>query len=283
MDTQCVTSIINTRIMVELFLLPFFQRALLVGLLLGILLATLGVIVVLRRMSFFADAIGHSALTGIALGILLEVNPFLAALAFTLLVALVISIVRERTELHLDTLLGIFFPTAVAIGVILIQRTPGYQTDLINILFGDILTVSTFDVIASIILSGIVLVSLAIAGKRLLTITLDPDLAHTEGIPVALYELILLLILAAVIALTIKLVGILLVTAMMIIPAATAQNTARSMVAMFSISIVVSIIATTTGMLSSAALNVPSGPAIVLAAAVLFALSLVSRSFMVGR
>jgi len=269
--------------MTEILFLPFFQRALLVGVLLGVLLATLGVIVVLRRMSFFADAIGHSALTGVALGVLFEINPFLAALGFTLAVAFAISAIRRKTELHLDTLLGVFFPAAVAAGVIIIQQTPGYQTDLINFLFGDILTVSNLDVVSSLILSAIVLAILLVTGKRLLTITLDPALAHTEGIPVALFELILLLVLAAVIALTIKLVGVMLVTAMLVVPAATAQNISRSMTTMFTVSIVASVIATITGMLGSAAFNLPSGPAIIIAAVSLFALSLLTRSYIVGR
>src|SRR5690349_4771026 len=132
--------------MFELLFVSFFQRALIVGLILGLLMAVLGVLVVLRRLSFFADAIGHSALTGIALGLLLAINPFLGALGFSLLIAVGVTYLRRFSRLHLDTLLGVFFPAAVALGVILVQQFPGYQTDLIAYLFGDILTVTNMDI-----------------------------------------------------------------------------------------------------------------------------------------
>ncbi|MEX2054892.1 MAG: metal ABC transporter permease, partial [Candidatus Andersenbacteria bacterium] len=111
--------------MLELLAQPFFQRALIVGLILGILMALLGVLVVLRRLSFFADAIGHSALTGIALGLLLQFNPFITALLFAVAVAAGITLVKRFSKLPIDTLLGIAFPAAVAVGVILVRLTPG--------------------------------------------------------------------------------------------------------------------------------------------------------------
>jgi len=264
--------------MVELLTLPFFQRALLVGVVLGILMAVLGVFVVLRRMSFFADAIGHSALTGIALGILLTINPFLAAFVFALIVATSISYVKKYSRLHLDTVLGVFFPGAVALGVIIVQLTPGYQTDLISFLFGNILTVSPMDVTLSIALTIVSLVAVIWAGKKFLLITLDESLAQAEGVRVQFHETLLLLLLAAVIALAIKLVGVILVTAMLITPAATAQNLASSMTRMFVVSIIAGVLAVVIGMFTSAVLSIPSGPTIVLSAVALFSLSLVLRS-----
>lgn len=256
---------------------PFFQRALVIGVILGILMACLGVLVVLRRLSFFADAIGHSALTGIALGILLSINPFLGAFAFALLVAASIALFRHYSRLHLDTLLGVFFPASVSLGVILVQLSPGFQTDLIGYLFGDILTVSRLDVWISIGLAMVVTIILLLVGKKLLTITLDESLAHADGIMVAAYELLFMLMLAAVIALSIKLVGIILVTAMLVIPAASAQNIAASMTSMFVVSIGLSMVAAVSGMILSAVLSVPSGPAIVLTAAFFFAISFILR------
>jgi zinc transport system permease protein len=263
--------------MIELFFLPFFQRAILVGLILGVLLAVIGVLVVLRRMSFFADAIGHSALTGIAIGLLLNINPFMAAIVFSILLAGLIAYVRQKSELHFDTLLGVFFPAAVALGVILIQLTPGFQTDLISFLFGDILTVSPLDVGLSGGLAIIVLTLLLYTGKALLTIAFDASLAKSQGIAVAAYELLFLLMLASVIALSIKLVGVILVTAMLVIPAASAHNMARSLGTMFGLSVAFSVLAVLFGMIASAILSVPSGPTIVLASAMLFTLTFVWR------
>lgn len=263
--------------MTDLLFLPFFQRALLVGIILGVLMAFLGVLLVLRRMAFFSDAIGHSALAGIAIGLLLEINPFIAALAFSLLVALGISAVKRISGLHLDTLLGVFFAASVALGVILVSFTPGYQADLISFLFGDILTVSQTDVLLSIVLTVVVAAVMLFAGKSLVAITLDSSLAKAEGIPVERRELLFLLLLAAVIALAIKFVGVILVTAMLIIPAASAYNIARSLSTMFVWSILISLLSVIFGMTASALLNVPSGPAIVLTGTVLFALSFLAE------
>lgn len=260
--------------MIEILTLPFFQRALLVGLVLGALMAALGVFVVLRRMSFFADAIGHSALTGIALGLLLHVNPFLAALTFALVVALGIAGARTISRQSFDTLLGVFFAAAVSVGVILVSLTPGYQADLVNILFGDILTVAPLDLVLSLILAGAIVAALVKGGKALTSITLNESLARAEGIPVARHEVLFLLLLAAAIAMSIKIVGVMLVTAMLIIPAAAAQNLARSLAGMFAWSIIVAVSATLVGLFLSAALNLPSGPAIVIVSTAVFVISI---------
>lgn len=263
--------------MFEILTLPFFQRALFVGSLLGVIMAVLGVLVVLRKMSFFSDAIGHSALAGIAIGLLLNVNPFLAALVFTILVAIGISSIRSTTRLPIDTLLGVFFSASVALGVILVSLTPGYQADLISFLFGNILTVSSFDVTSSIIITAIAAITLLVAGKGFVAISLDQSLAQAEGVPVKRYELIFMVLLAAIIALTIKFVGVILVTALLIIPAATAQNLARSLTAMFGLSVLISLISVIAGMLISAALSTPSGPTIVLTGTALFVFSLLAK------
>lgn len=263
--------------MLDLLSLPFFQRALLIGVILGVIMALLGVLVVLRRLSFFADAIGHSALTGIALGLLVNITPFWGALGFAVLIAAAIVGIRYRSNLHIDTLLGVFFPAAMALGVILVQLTPGYQADLIALLFGDILTVSAGDVGISLALGAIVAIVLVWGGKRFISITFDEALAKTEGIPVVAYELLFLLLVAAVIALAIKFVGIILVTALFVIPAASAQNLAGSLAGLFGISVVISLLAVIGGMFLSAAASLPSGPTIVLVAAGIFAISFFAR------
>lgn len=265
--------LIPTTPMFEIFLTTFFERSLLVGSILGMIMALIGVFVVLRRLSFFSDAIGHSALTGIALGLLLHFNPFLAALAFALVIALAIAFIRTRSRLPIDTLLGVFFPAAVALGVILVYLAPGYRNDLISYLFGDILTVGNLDIVLSLVLGTIVLGVLVIAGKKFILLTFNSELAKAEGLAVSWYETLFLLILAGTIALAIKLVGIVLVTALLIIPAATAQNLSRSLLALFTISVMVGLISVVVGMVLSALLSVPSGPTIVLTGAVLFLLS----------
>ncbi|HLD26298.1 MAG TPA: metal ABC transporter permease [Candidatus Andersenbacteria bacterium] len=256
---------------------PFFQRALLIGLMLGALMAILGVFIVLRRLSFFSDAIGHAALTGIALGLLLNVNPFLSALCYTLLVAAAIATLQHRSRLPLDTILGVFFSASVAIGVVLVQLTPGYQASLFSFLFGDILTVGTMDIVLTLIVTAVTLTILTLFGKKFISIAFNPSLAKAEGIPVALHETLFLLTLAAVIALAIKLVGVILVTALLVIPAASAHNLARSLASMFLLSVGLNVVAVIVGMLASVFLNTASGPTIILVSTAFFILSLLLR------
>jgi ABC-type Mn2+/Zn2+ transport system permease subunit len=263
--------------MLDLILLPFFQRALIIGVILSVLMAIVGVFVVLRRMSFFSDAIGHAALTGIALGLLLHINPYLSALIFTLVIAIGISLAASHTKLPLDTLLGVLFSSSVALGVILMQLTPGYQSDLISFLFGDILAVSQFDIYLTIVVSLIALIIIIISGKHFIAITFDANLAQAEGINVKTYELLFMLLLAGLIALAIKLVGVVLVTALLVIPAATAQNLTRSLTSMFTGSVALSLVSMVFGLFLSATLNTPSGPTVVLVGSVLFIISLLLR------
>lgn len=265
--------------MIDLTLLglPFFQRALIVGVLLSLLMSLLGVIVILRRLSFFADAIGHAALTGIALGLLLRFNPFLSALAYALLVALGITAVRRRSPLPLDTLLGVFFSASVALGVILVQLTPGYQSNLLAFLFGDILTVGTLDVALTMLITAATLTIFARLGKPFISIAFNPSLAKAEGVPVAAYELILLLVLAALVALSIKLVGVVLVTALFVIPAATAHNLAPTLRHLFVFSAIIGPTMVIAGMLLSATLNTASGPTIILTGTACFIISLLLK------
>lgn len=260
-----------------LLTLPFFQRALIVGLLLSLLMSLLGVIVILRRLSFFADAIGHAALTGIALGLLLQVNPFLSALIYAVLVAFGLAAVQRRSRLPLDSLLGVFFAASVALGVILVQRTPGYQSNLLAFLFGDILTVSRLDVVLTIIITAVALAALARLGKPFISLAFNPSLAKAEGVPVATLERTLLLLLAALVALSIKIVGVILVTALLVIPAATAHNLATSLSRLFTLSALLGPLTVISGMLLSATLNTAPGPTIILTGSSLFALSLIIK------
>lgn len=263
--------------MFEIITLPFFQRALIVGLFLGALMAILGVFVVLRKISFFADAIGHSALAGIAGGVLFGISPFVGGLVVAIMVALGITGVRKIATISLDTLLAVFFSAFVSLGVLIITFTPGYQADLISFLFGNILTVTWFDVWLAVGMAVLSAVILLWTGKGFVAIALDANLAKAEGVPVGRLELLLLILLAVTIALAIKLVGVLLVTALLIIPSASAQNIARSLMGMFVWALALSLVSVALGMFTSAALAVPSGPAIVLVSSAFFFVSLLLR------
>lgn len=261
----------------ELLSLPFAQRALAAGLAIAIVGGVLGVFIVLRGMAFFSDAISHASLLGVALALLFAAPPFVGALALALVAAILIAYLRGRSVLSLDTLIGVFFSAAVALGVITLGFIKGYRADLLSFLFGDVLALGPFDVAAAWALSVAVLVTMFFSWRAIVLSTLHRDLAAVEGVPVVRTDLLFLVLVALVVAVAIRIVGVVLVTALLIVPAATAQNLARTFRAMVFWSVGSSVVALFGGLLLSFATNLPSGPTIVFVASVLFLFSLAAR------
>jgi zinc transport system permease protein len=254
---------------------PFMQRALAAALLMGVLCPTLGVFVVVRRMSFFGDAIAHSAFTGIALGLLLGVDPSLGAVGFAILIALGMGWLQTRSRIPSDTIIGVFFSGSAALGILLIGLLQGYRTNLFSYLFGDILTIGWSDLAVTAALLIGVGGAVALLRRPLLQVALNRDLAAVQGVPVAAMEYALMVLLAVTVAVSIKLVGIILVTALLIIPAAAARNVSRSIRQMFLFAVGFGVFAALAGLFGSYNLNTASGPTIVLTSIALFAASLV--------
>lgn len=263
--------------LLELLSLPFAQRAIVAGLAIAVVGGVLGVFIVLRGMSFFSDAISHASLLGVALALLFAVSPLLGALLVALAAAALIAYLRGRSVLSLDTLIGVFYSAAVALGVITIGFIKGYRADLVSFLFGDVLALGTFDVALAWVLSILVLVAVFYSWRAIVLSTLHRDLAAVEGVPVVRTDLLFLVLVALVVAVAIRIVGVVLVTALLIVPAATAQNIARTFRAMVAWSVGASLVSLFIGLLLSFATNLPSGPTIVVVASGLFLLSLVAR------
>lgn len=255
----------------------FMQRALISGVLISTIGAMLGTFVILRRMTFFSDAISHSALAGIAIGLLLGLNPFAAAVIFCILAALWVKRVRELTSLPEDVLLGVLFASATAAGVLIIGFLKGLRVDLLQFLFGDILAVGISDIVFAIILGLIVSVALFIFLEKLLGISFNPDLAMVSQEKVRLYDYLFMILLASTIAAGIRIVGVILVSSLIIIPASVARNLAGSFKQMLLISVIVGISSALGGLISSYYLNTPSGPTIVIWSMAFFLLSLPFR------
>lgn len=254
---------------------PFMQRALIVSLMMGTLCPLLGVFVVIRRMSFFGDAIAHSAFTGIALGLLLGVDPSLSSVGFAVLIALGMGVLQARSAIPSDTIIGVFFAGAAALGILLIGLLQGYRTNLFAYLFGDVLTVSRTDLAVAGVLLGGVALTVALLRRPLLQVALNRDLAAVHGTRVAAMEYTLMVLLAVTVAVSIKLVGIILVTALLIIPAAAARNVSRSIRQVFAYALAAGVISSVLGLLGSYQLGTASGPTIVMVSVVLFIASLV--------
>lgn len=243
------------------------------GVMLALAAGPLGSFVVWRRMSYFGDTLAHASLLGVAFGLLLNVNPFYAVIAVTLLLALGLVWLERRPHLAIDTLLGIMAHSALSLGLVVVSLMSNVRVDLMAYLFGDLLAVTLEDL--AIIGGGVALVLAALAWqwRPLLSMTISPELAQVDGVNITRTRMLLMLITALTIGVAMKFVGALIITSLLVIPAATARRFARSPEQMALLAIGVGIIAVTGGLTFSAFYDTPAGPSVVLCAALLFIFS----------
>lgn len=254
--------------MIEL-LLP----ALLAGLILAVIAAPLGCFVVWRKMAYFSDTLAHSALLGVALGVLLELNLQIAVVLFCALLALSLLLLERLPNLASDTLLAILAHSSLALGIITISLLDNVQLDLLAYLFGDILA-TDIDEIPTLALGACALLGLLVfSWPKLLAISAHEELARVEGIRVEVYKLLLMLMLAVVIAVAMKIVGVLLISALFIIPAASARRFANSPETMALLAATIGAGAVIGGLTAAYHFDSPAGPAIVVAASCFFVIS----------
>lgn len=258
-------------------MLDILLPAWLAGLLLSLITAPLGAFVVWRKMAYFGDTLSHSALLGVALGIFLQIDPYIAVIAMTILLALLLVWLEHKTNYSVDTVLGIIAHSSLSLGVITISLLDNVRVDLMSYLFGDLLAIDFNDVI--FIAIGVILIAgiLGIFWNKLLSITISPELAQIEGLNVARLRLLLMILTALTIALSMKFVGALIITSLLIIPSATARRFATTPEKMVIYAIIFSIIAVTGGLLLSGIKDTPAGPSVVVCAGGIFLLSLLKK------
>jgi zinc transport system permease protein len=256
----------------------FIINAMLAGIALALVAGPLGCVVVWRRMAYFGDTLAHSALLGVALAVSAELVPIIGVVFIGAVLAALLFWLEQRRELSADTLLGILSHSALALGLIvfsLIQaRVPGI--DLMAYLFGDILAVNQTEVMWMYIAAFFILSVFAWLWRSLISISVNEDMARTDGVKVSRVRFVFMLLLAMVIAAAIKVVGILLVTAMLIIPAASARAFSHTPVQMAVLSSVIAVAAVVIGLGASFYQDLPAGPAIVVAAALGFFITRIS-------
>lgn len=252
----------------------FFIRALLAGVGVAVVAGPLGCFIVWRRMAYFGDTMAHSALLGVALAILLDINIAFGVFAIASAAALSLVLLQRRVTLSADALLGILAHSTLAIGLVLVAFMVGLRIDLMGYLFGDILAVSALDI--AVIYGGgaAILAGLALVWRPLLAATVNAELAAAEGVRPERARLVFMILMAAVIAIAMKIVGILLITSLLIIPAATARRFAAAPERMALIAAAFGAAAVVAGLFGSLEFDTPSGPSIVVAALILFLLSL---------
>jgi manganese/iron transport system permease protein len=260
--------------MVDLLIAPlefeFMQRALLGGILVGVICAIAGTYVVLRGLAFIGDALAHAAFPGVVIAYMLKANIYLGALIFTLATAFGIGYISRRARTSYDTTIGILFAGAFALGVLLMSTMQGYSADLFSFLFGNILGISGADLWLIAGLAALVILAVALCYKELLLSSFDPVVAEAMGYPVQALNYLLLGIIALTIVVSIQAVGIILVVALLVTPSATAFLLTARFLHMMLLGILFSILAVGGGLFLSFHLNVASGAAIVLVSTLLF-------------
>jgi manganese/iron transport system permease protein len=248
----------------------FMIRALIAATLIGLVCSVVGVYVVLRNMSFIGDGLAHASFAGIVIAYLLKADLYVGGLIFTILTALGIGAVSKKSEISLDTTIGVFFTAAFALGVALMSRVRTYVVDLQDFLFGNILAIDRRDIIIIAVLATAVLLVVLALYKELLFSSFDPVSAGASGLPVDALSYTLLVILAVTIIVSLQAAGIILVAALLVTPAATAYQLTNRFGPMMGISASIGVGAGIVGLYLSYYLNVASGSSIVLVATACF-------------
>jgi len=263
------------------FILPFdwlsynfMKNAFLATLLIGLLFGFLGSMVVNNRMSFFSEALGHSALTGIGLGVIAGIsNTLYSMIIFAVLMSLIIWWLEKKHTMSTDTIIGVFSSTAVALGLVLLSHGGNFNK-YSNYLIGDILSITPKEIFLLLIVFAVVLIFWSLFFNKFILSGLNESIAKSRKVKSDILKLMFILIIAVVVMITIKWVGILIINSLLILPAATARNISKNVKQYTILSIVFSLVSCVVGLISSYYLETAAGATIVLVSAIFFMLSL---------
>ena len=258
---------------IEMLHWDFMKNALLALMLLSPLFGLLSTMIVTGRMSFFSDALGHSAFTGIAIGCICGVAPTPVAVAFSVAFALLFSWVRSRSNQAADTLIGVFSSTAVALGIFIATLGGGSFTKYNKYLIGDVLSVTPAEIgtLACVLLA--VLIFWVVYSNRMALTAIHPELASSRGISVGFSQTLFTVAIAVVVTLAISSVGLLILNSLLVLPAAASRNVARNLRQYHFCSVVFALTAGLTGLTASYYWGCSAGAAISLALALIFAVT----------
>ena len=252
----------------------FIVRAIIAGIGIALVTGPLGCFVVWRRLSFFGDTLAHSALLGVLISITLDINVSLTIFVVASLVAILLLRLERTTNLAGDSLLGLISHSSLAIGLVILGFLSFIRFDVMGVLFGDILSVNSNDLLVIWIGGALILIVLSYIWKPLFASTVNYELAEAEGMKPERVNAIFTILLAALIAISIKMIGVLLITGLLIIPTAMARNLSDNPRQMVILSIIGGLLSVLIGLYASFEINTSSGPSIVVVALILFILSL---------
>jgi zinc transport system permease protein len=250
------------------------QKALFVGVIVSLTSGLVSVFIVLRNMSFIGAGISHATFGGVAIGFFTGINPTVTAILYAAAVALGIEVVGRKGKISEDVSIGIFFVSSMALGIVLISLSRGYNVDLFGYLFGNILAITQGEVLLSLFVAIIVIGVIMLFLKEIFLTTFNEEIARVSGISIRAINILFLLVLSVSIVISIKIVGIVLISALLVIPGATAQLFAKNLYIMIAISCGVALISTVLGLIISYKFDIAPGGSIVLTATAIFLISL---------
>ncbi len=255
----------------------FLQNALLGGVLASIGCGLTGSFVVVNRIGYMAGGIAHSVLGGMGMAYYFGLNPFVGALIAALLAALIIGVIKLKWQHQEDTTIGAIWAVGMAIGIIFISKSDGYNTNLMSFLFGNILMISSEQLYIMLLLDIITIVFVALFYKQLVAVSFDIEFAMVRGINVNLFYLLLLCLIAITVVLLIQVVGLILVIALLTLPAAIAKQYVQSLGMMMLLASILGVFFTSIGLLVSYEPDLPAGASIILVAGLAYFIASLSK------
>jgi len=266
--------------MFELFQYGFIVRGLVAGIAIAGIAPLIGIFLVLRRYSLIADSLAHVSLAGVALGLLLNINPVLTALASAIMSSVVIEKLRLSKRIYGESALAIFLSGSLAFAVILINIAHGFKTDLFNYLFGSIVTVREIDIVTILFTGFLVVVTVFLLYKELVFVSFDEQSAKVAGIPTQFINFVIVVLSAITVSVAIPIVGVLLISALIVIPVVTALQFRRGFLQTLALAEIFSIASVIVGVITSFYLDLSSGGTIVFVALAFFVAALLAKSLL---
>lgn len=257
----------------------FMKNALIAVLIITPLFGILGTMIVNNKLAFFSDALGHSAFTGMAIGVILGISDTnLSMVVFAVVFAVVLNKIKQMNRISNDTIISVFSSLSTAVGLVILSRG-GNFSNYSSLLVGDILSITSDEIILLFLIFIVTLFVWCTCFNKLHAISLNTSLAKSKGISIRLLDNIFAILIALIVMLSIKWVGILIINALLILPAAAARNLADNMREYHLFSVIISVFSGITGLILSYYLSLAAGPTIVMIAAIIFFITLCYRSF----
>lgn len=250
--------------------LAFLPKALLISVMSAIVCGIVGTHVVLRGMAFIGDAVAHAVFPGIAIAFVMQGSMLLGGAVAGLIIALLVAVFSQNRRIKEDTVIGIFFAAAFALGLVIISQIDGYTASLTSFLFGSITGVPDSDIILVAIVGTVVIATLLLLNKELVTVSLDRETASAQNLPIFWLDLVLYFAVTAAVVISVRTIGNILVLALLVTPAATARLLTERLAVMMALSAAFGAVCSFLGLYLSWAINLPTGATIVLTVTTLF-------------